>query len=233
PGRSSYGLEIADQPVLAHDVVRYEGEPIAIVAAETAPQARAALALVDVRFDPLEPLVDPEAALDPAAPKLHPFGNVLRHVHIVRGDVDGADADVWVEGQYETGMQDQAALGNEGGLAVPAGDGGIDIYVATQWLHVDRQQIAPCLGLPEDRVRVVLAGVGGAFGSREDLSMQIHAALLALRTGRPVKMAYGRGESFHGHVHRHPARIWIRYGATREGRLVAADVRLLLDGGAY
>ncbi len=138
-----------------------------------------------------------------------------------------------VEGYYETAMQDQAALGPEGGLAVPADDGGVDLYVATQWLHVDRQQIAPCLGLPEEKVRLTLAGVGGAFGSREDISIQIHASLLALRTGRPVKMAYGREESFHGHVHRHPSRTWIRYGATADGMLVSADVRLLLDGGAY
>jgi CO/xanthine dehydrogenase Mo-binding subunit len=103
----------------------------------------------------------------------------------------------------------------------------------TQWLHVDLQQIAPCLDLPPDKVRISLAGVGGAFGSREDIHVQIHACMLALGTGRPVKMAYGREESFHGHVHRHPSRTWIRYGATMEGRLVAADVRLLLDGGAY
>ncbi|HEX7527171.1 MAG TPA: molybdopterin cofactor-binding domain-containing protein, partial [Gaiellaceae bacterium] len=158
---------------------------------------------------------------------------MLRHVHIVQGDLDAADADVWVEGYYETAMQDQAPLGPEGGLAVPAADGGVDLYVATQWLHVDRQQIAPCLGLPEELVRVTLAGVGGAFGSREDVSVQIHACLLALRTGLPVKMTYGREESFHGHVHRHPSRIWIRYGASRDGKLVAADVRLLYDGGAY
>ena len=140
---------------------------------------------------------------------------------------------MWVDGYYETATQDQAALGPEAGLAVPASDGGIDLYVATQWLHVDRQQIAPCLGLPEEKVRITLAGVGGAFGSREDVHMQIHASLLALKTGRPVRMSYGREESFHGHVHRHPSRTWIRYGATRDGRLVACDVRLLMDGGAY
>ena len=233
PGRPTFGLEIADQPVLASTEVRYEGEPVALVAADTEAAARAALELIQVDYEPLEPLVDMETALDAAARRLHLFGNVLRHVHIARGDLASANADVWVEGHYETGMQDQAALGCEGGLAVPAPDGGVDLYVATQWLHVDRQQIAPCLGLPEERVHVTLAGVGGAFGSREDVSVQIHAALLALRTGLPVKMAYGRAESVHGHVHRHPARIWIRYGATRDGRIVAADVRLLLDGGAY
>ena len=233
PAATSFGLEFADQPVFAADIVRYAGEPVAVVAAETPEQARRAAEAVVVEYDELPAVTDMEQALDSAAPLVHEFGNVLRHVHIVHGDVDAADADVWVDGFYETGMQDQAALGPEGGLAVPAADGSIDLYAATQWLHVDRQQIAPCLGLPEAKLRVTLAGVGGAFGSREDIHMQIHACLLAQRTGRPVKIAYGRGESFHGHVHRHPSRTWIRFGATRDGRLVAADVRLLLDGGAY
>jgi len=233
PGRKTFGLEFCDQPVLAEDVIRYVGEPVALVAAETLEEARAAAALVEVRYEPLPVVSDMEQALRPDAPKVHDFGNVLRHVHIVSGDPDTVEADVWVDGYYETAMQDQAALGPEAGLAVPADDGGVDIYAVTQWIHVDRQQIAPCLDLPEEKVRITLAGVGGAFGSREDLHMQLHAAMLALRTGRAVKMSYGREESFHGHVHRHPSRTWIRYGATKDGRLVSADVRLLLDGGAY
>jgi len=233
PGRKTFGLEFCDQPVIAGDVIRFAGEPVAIVAAEHPEQARAAAAAVVVEYEPLPVVSDMEQALAPGAPQVHEFGNVLRHVHIVRGDLEASGAEVWVDGYYETGMQDQAALGPEAGLAVPAADGGIDLHVVTQWLHVDRQQIAPCLDLPEEKVRITLAGVGGAFGSREDIHMQLHACMLALRTGRPVKMSYGREESFHGHVHRHPSRIWIRYGATREGRLVAADVRLLLDGGAY
>jgi CO/xanthine dehydrogenase Mo-binding subunit len=233
PGLKTFGLEFCDQPVLAHDVIRFIGEPVALVAAETPEQARAAAAEVVVRYEPLPVVADMEQALRPDSPRVHDFGNILRHVHIVSGDVDAVEADVWVDGYYETAMQDQAALGPEAGLAVPAADGGIDLYAVTQWLHVDRQQIAPCLDLPEEKVRITLAGVGGAFGSREDLTMQLHACLLALRTRRPVKMSYGREESFHGHVHRHPSRTWIRYGATKDGRLVAADVRLLLDGGAY
>ncbi|HEU6444341.1 MAG TPA: molybdopterin cofactor-binding domain-containing protein [Gaiellaceae bacterium] len=233
PGQPTYGLEYADQLVLASDVVRYAGEPVALVAAETRDQARRAAELVEVEYEPLPAVTDMQAALQPDAPQVHEFGNVLRHVHIVHGDPDEAEADVWVEGYYETAMQDQAALGPEGALAAPTEDGGIELRTITQWLHVDRQQIAPCLDLPEEKVRITLAGVGGAFGSREDIHAQIHVCLLALRTGRPVKMAYGREESFHGHVHRHPSRTWIRYGATRDGRLVAADVRLLLDGGAY
>jgi CO/xanthine dehydrogenase Mo-binding subunit len=233
PATRMFGLEYSDQPVLADKLVRYEGEPVAVVAAETRELARAAAKLVEVGYEPLEPVTNMEAALRSRAPRVHDFGNVLRHVHIVRGELEAAEADVWVEGYYETAMQDQAALGPEGGLALPARDGGVDLLVTTQWLDVDRQQLAPCLGLPEEKVRISLAGVGGAFGSREDLHVQIHASLLALRTGRPVKMSYGREESFHGHPHRHPSRTWIRYGATADGRLVAADVRLLLDGGAY
>ena len=144
-----------------------------------------------------------------------------------------AAADVTVEGVYEIGQQDQAFLGPESGIAIPDGEGGIDIHVATQWLHVDRDQVAPCLGLEPEQVRIHLAGVGGAFGGREDLSIQIHAALLALRTGRPVKMVYNREESFVGHIHRHPARIWAEHRATRDGRLVAVRMRILIDGGAY
>jgi CO/xanthine dehydrogenase Mo-binding subunit len=161
-----------------------------------------------------------------------PRPNVVRHVEIRHGDPD-AEGEVTVSGYYELGIQDQAFLGPESGLAVPDGEGGVDIYVATQWLHVDRDQVAPCLGLEPEQVRIHLAGVGGAFGGREDLSMQIHGAMLALHTERPVKMVYGREESFTGHVHRHPARIWAEHRANRDGKLVNVRMRILLDGGAY
>jgi xanthine dehydrogenase D subunit len=232
PGRKTYGLEFADQPVLARDRVRYAGEPVALVAAADLETARRAAEKIAVDYEVLPAVMDMEEALLPDAPAVHDYGNVLRHIRIVHGDPD-TGADVWVEGYYETGMQDQVFLGTESGMAVPDGTGGVDLYVATQWLHVDRQQVAPCLGLPVEKVRLHLAGVGGAFGGREDISMHIHACLLALRTGKPVKMVYGREESFHGHVHRHPSRIWMRHGATREGRLVNVYARILLDGGAY
>jgi xanthine dehydrogenase D subunit len=232
PGKKTCGLEFSDQPVLAWDVVRFQGEPVAVVAAEHIELARRAAGRIAVDYEVLPAVTDMERALDADTPMVHDFGNVLRHVRIEHGQPD-AEADVWVEGYYETGMQDQAPLGPEAGLAVPAEDGGIDLYVATQWLHVDRQQIAPSLGLAEDRVRLHLAGVGGAFGAREDVSMQIHACMLALHTGRPVKMSYGREESFYGHVHRHPSRIWMRTGADHDGKLVNVYARLLVDGGAY
>ncbi|MGH3657208.1 MAG: molybdopterin cofactor-binding domain-containing protein, partial [Micromonosporaceae bacterium] len=166
---------------------------------------------------------------------LHETGNLVRHQPVRRGDVAAARdrADVVVTGEYQVGMQDQAFLGPESGLAVPAGDGGVDLYVATQWLHIDQDQLAPCLGLPPEKVRLTLAGVGGAFGAREDLSMHVHACLLALRTGRPVKMVYSREESFFGHVHRHPATMRYEHGATRDGEIVYATAEIVLDGGAY
>ena len=243
PGAKSYGLEFADQPVLAIDRVRYFGEAVAIVAAEEPEQARRAAAAVRVEYEPLEPVTDPERAtemepLHPDRPTMghgyrdDPRPNVVRAMVIERGDPD-ADGDVSVEGVYDVGQQDQAFLGPESGIAIPDGEGGVDIHVATQWLHVDRDQVAPCLDLEPDQVRVHLAGVGGAFGGREDLSMQIHAAMLALRAGRPVKIVYNREESFVGHIHRHPARIWAEHRATREGRLVAVRMRILVDGGAY
>jgi xanthine dehydrogenase D subunit len=232
PGRKVYGLEIQDQPVLAIDVVRYWGEAVALVAADHPERARRAAQKVRVEYEVLEPLTDPEVALTDAAPRLHPGGNITRHVKIRHGD-QGARADVVVRGEYEIGMQDQAPLGPESGLAIPDGVGGVDLHIATQWLHVDRDQLAASLALPPEKVRLTLAGIGGAFGAREDLSMQAHACMLALRTGRPVKMAYSRPESFVGHVHRHPGKLTYEHGATRDGKLVYVKARVLLDGGAY
>ncbi len=243
PGEKRYGLHVADQPVLAIDRVRYFGEPVALVAAAHPEEARRAAAAVKVDYRPLEPIVDARRA--PEQAPIHdespgeghrgrrdPCSNVVRSVVIRHGDPD-AQASVSVAGVYEVGMQDQAFLGPESGLAIPDGHGGVDLYVATQSLHGDRDQVAPCLGLPPEMVRLHLAGVGGAFGGREELSMQIHAALLALRTDRPVKMVYGREESFVGHAHRHPATIWAEHRATRDGDLVCVRARILLDGGAY
>lgn len=230
PGKPTYGLDHSDQPVFASDIVRYQGEPIAAVAADHPETARLACEAIVIEWEVLDPLVDAEAAIE--APAIHPDGNVFRHLVIRHGDVDAA-GDVAVEGVYDVGMQDQAFLGPESGLAIPSDDGGVELYVPTQWLHVDRRQIAESLGLPEDMVRLTLAGVGGAFGAREDVSLQIHACLLALRVNRPVKFVYSREESFFGHVHRHPARMWYRHTADRDGTLVKVEARLVFDGGAY
>ena len=232
PGKPTYGMEISDQPVLAIDRVRYQGEPVAIVAADHPETARRAIERITVDYAPQTPLTDADAAILAGTPELHPGGNLLRRVRIRHGDPE-ATAEVVVRGEYVVGMQDQAFLGPEAALAIPAEDGGIDLHIATQWLHVDQGQVAACLGLPPALTRLHLAGVGGAFGGREDLSMQVHVAMLALHTGRPVKMVYSREESFFGHVHRHPARMEYEHGADRDGRLVYVRARIVLDGGAY
>ncbi|MFF8547716.1 xanthine dehydrogenase subunit D [Streptomyces albidoflavus] len=242
----NYGLEIQDTPALAHGRVRHHGEPVALVAADHPETARRAAAKIKVVYEELPLVTDEASATAPGAPLLHegrddhhaahtPHPNIVHRQPIVHGDVAAgrARADVVVTGEYVFGMQDQAFLGPESGLAVPAEDGGVDLYVATQWLHADLRQIAPVLGLPEEKVRMTLSGVGGAFGGREDLSMQIHACLLALRTGKPVKMVYNRFESFFGHVHRHPAKLDYEHGATRDGKLTHLVCRIVLDGGAY
>ncbi len=232
PGTMLFGLEHPDQPVLAVDRVRFVGEPVALVAAEHPEQARLAAKAIRVEYEVLPAVTDPIAALRDDAPRLHQPGNVIRELRVVHGD-PRATAPVVVAGEYEVAMQDQAALGPEAGLAVPDQDGGVTLHVPTQWLHADRDQIAPCLGLPKEKVRLVLAGVGGAFGAREDVTLQIHVCMLALATKRPVRMTYGREESFYGHVHRHPARLFYAHGATRDGKLVFVRATIVLDGGAY
>ena len=233
PGQNRYGLEIADQPVLAEKEVRYQGEPVAVVAADHPEIARRAVQKIAVTYEVLTPVTDAVTAIEPGAEWVQPNrDNVLRHVHVERGSQQ-ATAPVVVHGEYEVGMQDQAFLGPESGLAVPADDGGVDLYIATQWLHADQRQVAAVLDLPEEKVRFTLAGVGGAFGGREDVSMQAHACLLALRTNRPIKMVYSREESFYGHVHRHPAVLHYEHGADQDGRLVYVRASITLDGGAY
>ncbi|WP_322633043.1 molybdopterin cofactor-binding domain-containing protein [Glycomyces albidus] len=224
PGKLHYGLIEADQPVLAPGEVNYQGEPVAIVAAETLDLARRAAERIAVDYEPLEPQCDPSEAVE--------AGAYFRYQPVRVGDPDTAEAAVVVTREYEVGMQDQAPLGPESGVAVPTG-GGLVLHVATQWLHSDLEQIAPCLGLEPERIHLEMAGIGGAFGAREDLSVQIHMAMLALRTGRPVKMMYDRAESFLGHVHRHPARMRYEHGADADGHLVYVKAHIVLDGGAY
>ncbi|MFF5505261.1 xanthine dehydrogenase family protein molybdopterin-binding subunit [Streptomyces roseolus] len=246
PAAKNYGLEFRDTPVLAYGKVRHHGEPVALVAADHPETARRAAAKIKVEYRELPVITDEASATAPDAILVHenrddhhaahvPHPNIVHRQPIIRGNADEAAkrADVIVTGEYTFGMQDQAFLGPESGLAVPAEDGGVDLYVATQWLHADREQIAPCLGLPQDKVRMTMAGIGGAFGGREDISMQILASLLALRTGKPVKMVYNRYESFFGHVHRHPAKLYYEHGATKDGKITHMKCKIVLDGGAY
>lgn len=237
PGRKKYGLDLTwDQPVLAIDEVRHQGEPVALVAADHPEIARRAMEAIVVEWEVLEPITDPLAVIaDPERHRVQERGGIARHQPVRVGDLEvgRALADLVLTEDYEVGIQDQAFLGPESGMVIPAEDGGLDFYVATQWMHNDLAQIGPCLGLSDDKIRMTMAGVGGAFGGREDLSMQIHAGMLALYTGKPVKMMYNREESFFGHVHRHPAQMRYEYGVTRAGKIVFAKVRIVLDGGAY
>jgi xanthine dehydrogenase D subunit len=224
PGEPLFGQEEQDQPVFCDGVARYWGEPVAVVGAEDEETARRAAAAIVVEWEALAPLVDPDKAAEE--------GSIFRDLKVRRGDETAAGA-VVVEGFYETATQDQAPLGPEAGFAIPDGEGGLDLYVTSQWIHVDHRQIIACLAMEPDQIRCHPAGIGGAFGSREDISLHIHVAMLSLATGRAVKMVYDRSESFVGHVKRHPSRMWYRHEADGDGKLVKVEARLILDGGAY
>jgi len=225
PGNPRFGQVEQDQPVLCDGIARYWGEPVAVVAADDPETARLAAAAIVVEWEPLKPLSDPELAV--SADDM-----IIRQIRIERGD-PRASGPVVVEGTYETATQDQAPLGPEAGLAIPDGSGGVDLYATTQWVHVDHSQIVDCLGVNADQVRCHPAGIGGAFGAREDISLHIHLCLLANIAGRPVKMVYNRTESFVGHVKRHPSRMQYRHESDEDGRLIKVWARVLLDGGAY
>jgi CO/xanthine dehydrogenase Mo-binding subunit len=224
PGAPGFGQVVQDQPVLCDGIARYWGEPVVVVAADDEETARLAVAAIIVEWEPLEPVTDPDAA--------RAAGETYRDMVIRRGDPDAAGT-VVIEAEYETATQDQAPLGPEAGLAIPDGAGGIDLHVTSQWVHIDHPQIIACLDLAPEDVRCHPVGIGGAFGAREDISLHIHVAMLALRTGRPVRMVYDRTESFAGHVKRHAARMRYRHEADDEGRLVKVTVDLVMDGGAY
>jgi len=225
-----HGPIVADRPILAAGVVRHHGEPVAAVAADHPDTARLAAAAIVVEYELLEPVTDPEQSFN--VPPLHPDGNLFRHLPLRSGDPE-AVGEVIVEGLYQVGRQDPAPIGAEAGLAVPRPDGGVELHLSSTDPHGDRDRTAACLGLEPDRVRLVVTGVPGATADREDLSFQVTLALLALRTGRPVKMTLTREESFHTHTSRHPALLRYRHHADAEGRLVKVEAQILLDGGAY
>lgn len=224
PGDRYCGLDKKDQAVLADRLITYLGEPIALVAGHTRSAARAAAKAIRVEIKKTTAVTDPTLALE--------HGEVFREVHWSRGD-RSIRGEVIVEGTYEVGMQDQAPLGTESGIAIPCDDGSIDIHAATQWTHSDVEQIANSLRIEPAMIRVHAPGIGGAFGAREDVTVQIHTALLAQAARRPVRMVYDRRESFLGHVHRHPALLHYRHESGHDGRLQRVEVRMILDGGAY
>jgi CO/xanthine dehydrogenase Mo-binding subunit len=253
---NEYGLQTADQPVLCGpgsarpgaDVVRFIGDQVAMVVAETERAAARARDLIQVEYEDLPAVTDPFEALEPDAPQLHPHrrpseihpelsieGNIISHHQIRKGDMETGweAADVVVEGEYRTPAQEHAYLQPEAGLSYVDDKGRVTVVAAGQWTWEDQQQIAHALGIPPERVRVIYPAIGGAFGGREDLSVQIVLALAARRLQRPVKITWSREESILGHCKRHPMWLRCKWGATRKGKLVAAEVRVVADGGAY
>ncbi|MFQ6057401.1 MAG: xanthine dehydrogenase family protein molybdopterin-binding subunit [Anaerolineae bacterium] len=230
------GLMMNDEPVLAEGKVRCVGDPLAVVVAETEEAAQAALDLIRVEYEDLPVVSDPREAMKPDASLVHEEkgSNILHHYYIYKGDVEAgfAQADVIVEGYYHTPHNEHAFLQPEAGLGYLE-EGKIIVLTAAQWAHDDRRQIAHALQLPEEQVRVIYTPVGGAFGGREDISLQIFLAMAAQRTGRPVKMVWSRQESIRGHHKRHPYYMRCKTGATRDGKLVALEAEVVADIGAY
>lgn len=238
PGENTFLLYDDDQPLLipVGGVVRYQGDALAIVGAVDEKSVAAALDAIEVVFDELPGVFDPVEALAPGAQQVWPDRSNLYYAHsAVRGDVDAGfeDSDVVIENVYQTQCMEQAFLEPEGAVAYLDRHGGIVVEAGCQAPHRDRRQIARSLGIPESRVRVITPYVGGAFGGKDETHVQIHAALLAQATGRPVRMIRTREESMLTHVKRHPIRVRHRLGAKADGRLMAIEVEAWVDGGPY
>ena len=234
---NAYGLIEHDQPVLCGDKVRFEGDKVALVVAESAEAAGAGAPLVTVEYEDLPAVTDPRAAMAAGAPLVHEsYGsNVLFHMPIRKGDIAQgfAEADVVIEDEFHTSWQDHAFLQPEAGIAYIDEQGRLVIETAGQWLHEDRRQIAQILQLPEEQVVIRYAAIGGAFGGREDLSIQHLLALAAWKLRRPVAMIWKREESMIGHHKRHPIGVRCRWGARRDGTITAVAAEVIADGGAY
>jgi xanthine dehydrogenase molybdenum-binding subunit len=242
PGRNRHGLVIHDWPVLCDHKVRYMGDAVAIVAADTPEIAREALVLIKVAYEPLPTVASAEQAREPGAALVHEDrkdGNLLEHIKVRLGDVEEgfAQADVVVDNEYRTPTYEHMFMEPECSIGVPAGyDEGhqkLTVYVGSQIPYADRDQTAAALGLPENQVRIIGTLIGGGFGGKEDIMGQIHAALLAQATGRPVKVLYDRAESLLAHPKRHATVVRIKTGAKRDGKLVAVQAELVGDAGAY
>lgn len=242
---NEYGLVVKDQPVLAGpggdkegtDVVRCYMDNIALVVAESDAIAAQALKLISVDYEDLPPVFSVAEAMAEGAPQLHPNvpGNVQSHFRIRRGDMQaGWDAaDVIIEGEFQTGYQEHAYLQPEAGLGYIDEAGRVTVLAAGQWMHEDQYLIAHALNIPEDQVRVIYPAIGGAFGGREDMSVQIVLGLAAWVLQRPVKILWSREESILSHHKRHPVSIRTKWGATSDGRITAVEATITGDAGGY
>ncbi|MCJ7824347.1 MAG: molybdopterin-dependent oxidoreductase, partial [Anaerolineales bacterium] len=237
PGERNHGLVIKDWPILVGlgEKVRYVGDAVAIIAAETHADAQKALSLIEMEFDALPVVLDPVSAHEASAEKVHDGGNLLKHIKVRKGDVaiGFKKADLILEGVFHTPPYDHVFLEPECSIAVPSADGRMEIYVGSQIPYADREQVACSLGLPDEHVRVIGTPVGGGFGGKEDIAGQIHAALLANACKRPVKILFDRQESMLVHPKRHATQIRVRIGARQDGTLTAVETELYGDTGAY
>jgi xanthine dehydrogenase D subunit len=234
-GSNRYGIVTPDQPVLCEDRVRYEGDAVALVAADDPETAERALDLIKIDYETLPVVSDPVEAMKPSSPRVHEAGNIFRHGHFRNGDVESAfkQCAVVVENTYRTGRQMHMFLETEAGVGIPDADGKVVLYVGGQAPYRDQLQIARALGMPREKIRVISSIIGGAFGGKDEITVQIHLALLALKTRRPVKMVLSREESGIAGLKRHPVIITTRTGADSQGRLLANQVRIISDTGAY
>ncbi|MCX6025004.1 MAG: molybdopterin-dependent oxidoreductase [Chloroflexi bacterium] len=243
PGRNAYGLLVPDQPIFCDQVVRYVGDALALVVAESEEEAQQALRAIAVDLEPLPVLASPEQALEPGAPVLHEYlraehpqtPNVLKHHQIRKADPGAAfaQAAAVIEADYQVPFVDHAFMETECSLAIPGAGGRMTVYCGSQGPTFDRTQVAAALGVEESRVRIAHMPVGGAFGGKEDVAGQVLAAVAARATGRPVKVRFDRAESLRVHHKRHAQRMHYKMGATRDGRLLAAEVTIHGDTGAY
>lgn len=235
PGLNRFGIARQDQPVFCEDRTRYVGDAVAAVAAETLELALSALALIEVEYEPMPVVDDPEQALLPEAPLLHPEGNILHSKTYRTGDVDAMfdRCSHLVEETYVTSRQMHAYMETEGGLFVPGSDGGLTVYAPTQHGFMDRLQLSRILAVPERRIRIVSSPIGGSFGGKDELNVQPYGALLAMATGRPVKIHHSRRESVRSGLKRHPMTIRMKTGTDENGRILAHRVRIVADTGPY
>ncbi|WP_407269447.1 xanthine dehydrogenase subunit D [Radiobacillus sp. PE A8.2] len=235
PGINGFGLIMPDQPVFCEDKVRYVGDAIAAVAADSLEVAEQALQLIRVEYEALPIVDDPVKALELEAPLLYPDGNVLHRAGYEIGDVnDGfSTCAAVVEETYHVPRQMHAYMETEGGVIVPEANGGITVYVGTQHGYKDRFQLARILAIPEESIRIVSSPIGGSFGGKDELNIQPYGALLALATGVPVKIHNTRKESVIAGIKRHPMQIKMKTGVNAQGKLVAHKVEIVADTGAY
>ncbi|CRK84848.1 xanthine dehydrogenase subunit D [Neobacillus massiliamazoniensis] len=235
PGLNGFGILEPDQPVFCYDKVRFIGDAVAAVAAESKEIAEKALQLIKVEYEVLPVIDDPEQSILSSALNIHEKGNILHRSSFKKGNIEEGfnNCEIIIEETYDTSRQIHAYMETEGGVVVPNKDGGITVYMGTQHGYFDRFQLSRILNMKENKIRVVSSPMGGSFGGKDELNVQPYGALLALYTGLPVKIHQNRNESIRAGLKRHPMRITMKTGADRKGNIFAHKVYIIADTGAY